>query len=424
MNEHQDMTPRQIGMLIEDLREELEEVRMEVRLLDSRLKTGDLPMSEYQNEKNRLNDYMKKLITRITDLQKRISKKDRDLAREIRQLQKYFQIDEVGDDKFLIYLAPSPDHLYTVEFSLKDYPEKPVINWPKEVFEQIGDPNVFIKPLRNWDPGYPTPIFEIFQAFETFGWKYFNAVQELKNEIREVEGEFPVKIIKDNYLRITLYSYNKEEYQVEVDVENYPAVKWIFTPKLKQAIGKNADDFLERYKGSKSFPKMIELLHDLCWEIDKQNRLAFDYKVLVANAGESINDLKLDLKKKIISGFINGELKTESTRFEFFADFSKGYPEKPPDITLRPIGDVDEDVLGKLQHYISESASTWTHSSFLVDLLNKIHMAIFKSSIITCVICHKLFCPTCDKPLFLPKNVKGTTCYVECANCHRPYHKH
>ncbi|NMC04290.1 MAG: hypothetical protein GYA24_03715, partial [Candidatus Lokiarchaeota archaeon] len=81
----QPLSPRKIGELIEDLREELEETRMEINLLDGRL-NRDLKRDEYNSEKERLNNYMKGLIGRITDLQKSISKKDRDLAREVRQL--------------------------------------------------------------------------------------------------------------------------------------------------------------------------------------------------------------------------------------------------------------------------------------------------------------------------------------------------
>nr|MDO8109457.1 hypothetical protein [Candidatus Sigynarchaeota archaeon] len=100
----ENLSPRKIGELIEDLREELEEIRMEINLLDGRL-NRDLSQEEYKNEKERLNTYMKNLISRITDLQKSISKKDRDLAREIRQLTNYFQIEDKGSDQFVIYLA-------------------------------------------------------------------------------------------------------------------------------------------------------------------------------------------------------------------------------------------------------------------------------------------------------------------------------
>ena len=417
------LTPREIGELIEDLREELEEVRMEINLLEGRLKHGDLHIDEHNREKKRLNEYMRNLISRITDLQKSISKKDRDLAREIRQLTKFFQVDELGDDKFVIYLAAGPEHLYTIQFSLANYPEKPEIQWPQDVIDEIGDPELFLSQLRKWDPGYPAPIFEIFQSFESYAYNYYNSVQELKNELRDIEGEFVMELIRDNYIRITLISFNKQEYHVEIDLERYPQLGWTFTPEVEQITGPTAE-YMARYANRPEKPSMLDVLHDLSWEIDKFNRLSFDYKVLVNNVTEAVTDLRMDADKKLVTGIINGELKTESARFEFVADFSKGYPEKPPIISLTPIGDIEQDVLGKLQNYISESGTTWTHSSFFIDLLNQVHMAIFKSSIITCVICHKLFCPTCDDPLYLPKGVEGKTCFVECSNCHRPYHAH
>lgn len=418
----QPLSPRKIGELIEDLREELEETRMEINLLDGRL-NRDLKRDEYNSEKERLNNYMKGLIGRITDLQKSISKKDRDLAREVRQLENYFQIDEKGGDQFIIYLAAGTEHLYVIDFSLANYPQVPEIKWPQEIYDEIGDPKRFIKQLRDWDPAYPSPIFEIFQAFESYTFNYYNAVQGLKDELRMIEGEFVMQLLKDNYIRVTLISFNKLEYNVELDLERYPDVKWIFAPETIKQIG-NAEDFMARYTKAKKAPTLLDILHDISWAIDKNNRLAFDYKVLVNNVTEAITDLKIDQQKRLITGTINGELKTAAVKFEFIADFSKGYPEKPPEIALTPVGDIDADVLAKLETFVAESGATWSNTSFFLDLLNQIHMAIFKSSIVTCVLCHKLFCPSCDEALFLPKGAKGKTCFVECANCHRPYHKH
>ncbi|MBD3188868.1 hypothetical protein GF325_18715 [Candidatus Bathyarchaeota archaeon] len=423
MAEESTLTPRQIGELILDLKEELEEIRMEVKLLDGRLKQGDLSHEEYTSEKKRLNEYMKNLIERITGLQKSISKKDRDLARELRQLRNFFQVDDLGNDRYVIYLAAGTEHLYTINFSLDNYPGKPEIQWPAEVLEEMGDPNNFIKALRQWDPAYPTPVFEIFQAFEQYTWNYFNSVQELKDQLREIEGEFVLQLIRDNYIRITLISFNKKEYSIEIDLQDYPDLKWVFPPDVEAILG-SASTFLAKYQDLEQKPKMIDLLHDISWEIDKHNKLSFDFKVLQANASDVVTELKLDPVAKKITGFIQGELKTAEAKFEFVADFSKGYPEKPPEITLNPVGTVDDEVIGKLQHYIADSGANWTPGSFFIDLLNHINMAIFKSSLITCVVCHKLFCPTCDNPLYLPKSIEGKTCHVVCSNCKRPYHKH
>nr|MDO8083478.1 hypothetical protein [Candidatus Sigynarchaeum springense] len=416
------MSPRKIGELIEDLREELEEIRMEIKLLDGRL-NRDLKRDEYENEKERLNNYMKGLISRITDLQKSISKKDRDLAREIRQLENYFQIDEKEGDKFVIYLAAGTEHLYVIEFSLANYPQAPEIRWPQEIYDELGDPKRFIKQLRDWDPAYPPAVFEIFQAFESYAFNYYNAVQGLKDELRLIEGEFVMQLLKDNYIRVSLISFNKQEYNVELDLERYPNVQWVFAPETVAQIG-SAEDFMARYADAKKAPTLLAILHDIAWAIDKNNRLAFDYKVLVNNVTEAITDLKIDPEKRLITGAINGELKTAAVKFEFVADFSKGYPEKPPEIALTPVGDVDGDVLTKLETFIAESGATWSNTSFFLDLLNQIHMAIFKSSIVTCVLCHKLYCPSCDEALYLPKGVKGKTCFVSCSNCKRPYHLH
>jgi hypothetical protein len=416
------LSPRKIGELIEDLREELEETRMEINLLDGRL-NRDLKRDEYNSEKERLNNYMKGLISRITDLQKSISKKDRDLAREVRQLENYFQIEEKGGDQFIIYLAAGTEHLYVIEFSLANYPQMPEIKWPQEIHDELGDPMRFIKQLRDWDPAYPPAVFEIFQAFESYTFNYYNAVQGLKDELRMIEGEFVMQLLKDNYIRVTLISFNKQEYSVELDLERYPNVQWVFAPETVKQIG-TTEEFMARYASGKKAPTLLEMLHDISWAIDKNNRLAFDYKVLVNNVTEAITDLKIDPQKRLITGTINGELKTAAVKFEFVADFSKGYPEKPPEIALTPAAEVDPDVLTKLETFIAESGATWSNTSFFLDLLNQIHMAIFKSSLVTCILCHKLYCPSCDEALFLPRGAKGKTCYIECANCHRPYHRH
>nr|MDO8117228.1 hypothetical protein [Candidatus Sigynarchaeota archaeon] len=268
----ENLTPRQIGDLIEDLREDLEETRMEVNLLDGRL-NRELTREEYNKEKSRLDTYMKGLITRITELQKSISKKDRDLAREIRQLMAFFQIEELENYQFIIYLAAGPEHIYTIPFSLANFPERPDIQWPQEVFDEIGDPSKFIKQLRGWDPGYPPQVYEIFQSFESYAFNYYNAVGELKNELRDIEGEYASQLIRDNYMRITLFSFNKAEYHVEINLERYPDIEWTFTPAVEQILGPVAD-FMARYAQRKDKPKMLAILRDISWEIDKINRLS------------------------------------------------------------------------------------------------------------------------------------------------------
>ncbi|MFX0102530.1 MAG: hypothetical protein ACFFCS_23385, partial [Candidatus Hodarchaeota archaeon] len=92
--------------------------------------------------------------------------------------------------------------------------------------------------------------------------------------------------------------------------------------------------------------------------------------------------------------------------------------------SLKPAADLDQDVLEKIRKYIDDVSTKWTPTTIFLDLLNSIHVAIFKSSVVTCVICHKLFCPKCDNPLFLPKGIEGKTCHVDCSSCHRPYHYH
>ncbi|MFX0136866.1 MAG: hypothetical protein ACFFDN_24730, partial [Candidatus Hodarchaeota archaeon] len=80
-----------------------------------------------------------------------------------------------------------------------------------------------------------------------------------------------------------------------------------------------------------------------------------------------------------------------------------------------------------------------TPFTYLVDVFETISKAILKASIISCIICHKMECPICGKPMVKVEEAatpaesvtptempvaSGDTCHTTCPHCFKPYHEH
>ena len=79
-----------------------------------------------------------------------------------------------------------------------------------------------------------------------------------------------------------------------------------------------------------------------------------------------------------------------------------------------------EKIKSDLESSFKDFFDEWTPYSYLVDLFNLISEKIFEVSVVACVICHKIECPTCSVRIA----GHGESCHVECPHCERAYHKH
>ena len=163
----------------------------------------------------------------------------------------------------------------------------------------------------------------------------------------------------------------------------------------------------------------VEVIRELAWLVDKNSRINFEiellkehYKKIEYDASESI--LKMDMK---------GKMKTQDLTFEFQIDLPIDYPMKVPSIKILNEFELEmhEKIKNDLQSSFKNFFDEWSPFSYLVDLFNAISKKIFEISVVSCVICHKIDCPTCSLKIAGPEQ---ETCHVDCPYCERSYHKH
>ncbi|MHA1300249.1 MAG: hypothetical protein ACTSO9_12580, partial [Candidatus Helarchaeota archaeon] len=104
---------------------------------------------------------------------------------------------------------------------------------------------------------------------------------------------------------------------------------------------------------------------------------------------------------------------------------------------IKIVSEVSDDQVAKQMEQAMQILDQWSTFTYLVDVFETISKAILKASIISCIICHKMECPTCGKPMVRvdasPTGIEGTSegsegsadiCHTMCPHCDKPYHAH
>jgi ubiquitin-protein ligase len=108
---------------------------------------------------------------------------------------------------------------------------------------------------------------------------------------------------------------------------------------------------------------------------------------------------------------MKGKMKTQDLTFEFQINLPIEYPMKVPSIKILNEFELEmhEKIKNDLQSSFKSFFEDWSPFSYLVDLFNSISKKIFEVSVLSCVICHKIECPICNKKIAGENN-----CHAEC----------
>ncbi|MHA1335088.1 MAG: hypothetical protein ACTSPW_04975, partial [Promethearchaeota archaeon] len=290
------------------------------------------------------------------------------------------------------------------------------IQFPQEIIQLIGNPYKTLETLAKWKAKKAPHIVDVLHELE----KRLFFIKDIEIEVKKILGEYQCDLIENNItqLNVHLLTYGFKEYLLNIDLGPYPKPPKInLTPELEQII-KTPITELKSYKNWKEKEsEPVEIIREIQWLVDKNSRINFELELLRAD----YKDFDYDPITQTLKLNMKGKMKTQDITFNFEVFLPNEYPMKVPEIRVLNKFELEtqERIKEELQNSFNDFFNDWTPFSYLVDLFNLISKKIFEVSIVSCVICHKIECPTCSM-----KIAGESACHVECPYCERSYHKH
>ncbi|MHA1872155.1 MAG: hypothetical protein ACTSXF_14510, partial [Promethearchaeota archaeon] len=345
---------------------------------------------------------------------------DLTLSTEAALLQQEYAMDYVDSSisKVEIYLTITIEQTFIIIIDFSNYPKRPIIELPEGVKSILGDVNTSLDTLKKWKESNPPHIVDIVRELERKLW----FLSDLETEAKMITGEYKTEMINGilSKLRITLLTYGFKEYTVDVDFTKFPSPPNIKYSKELEELIKVPVETLKAYRNWKRKEShVVDIIREISWLVDKNSRINFELALL---RGGSIKEVEYNQDENSLHAKIAGQMKTKDLSFEFLVKLPEDYPMSAPKIELLTDLEAQEDIKTKLTNQINTFVSSWNPFNYLMDLFNEISKAIFAVSVVSCVICHKIECPTCGKPISAPN--PEDQCQVMCPSCERLYHKH
>jgi len=341
-----------------------------------------------------------------------------EISTELGLVQQEYAYDQRGSKPadLNIYITITLAKTFIIAIDFTEYPKRPVINYPDEVKNILGDPYKSLDSLKSWNPKKPLHIVDILHEAE----KKLFFIKDIEIQSKKISGEYQSEKIADNLttLNVHLLTYGFKEYSMKIDLEPYPALPNInLSPDLEQIVNMPIID-LNSYKNwveKESEP--VEIVREISWLVDKNSRINFEIDLLK----DHYKNIKFDHTTSILNVEMKGKMKTEDLTFDFQIDLPIDYPMKRPEVKV--VNEFELEVHEKIKKDLHASFedffNEWTPFSYLIDLFNLISKKIFEVSVVSCVICHKIECPSCSK-----KIAGDEYCHAECPHCNRAYHSH
>jgi ubiquitin-protein ligase len=342
------------------------------------------------------------------------------LTTEIGLVQQEYAYDEKSQQKgdLEVYLTITLTKTFIIQINFNNYPEKPSISVPEEAHNLIGDVYQTLDVLRYWNVKKPPHIVDVLRELE----KKLYFIKDIEQESKKILGEYKCDLDSDDVtkLQVHLVTYGFKEYLLDVNLESYPKPPIIDLSSQLQQIVMIPLTELKSYKNwvdGESEP--VEVIRELAWLVDKNSRINFEIELLK----DHYKKIEYDSSTSILKVNMKGKMKTQDLTFEFQIDLPIEYPMKVPSIKILNEFDLEmhEKIKNDLQASFKSFFDDWSPFSYLVDLFDSISKKIFEISVVSCVICHKIDCPTCSLKIAGPEQ---ETCHVDCPYCERSYHKH
>ena len=337
---------------------------------------------------------------------------------ELGLIQQEYAYDQPGAQGAMInvYITITLTKTFVISLDFMNYPEKPILTFPEEVYNILGDPNKILDTLKNWNANIPLHIVEILHELE----KKLFFIKEIEVQLKKISGEYQCENIPNNLttLKVHLLTYGFKEYSLTIDLDSYPKPPNInLSSELQEIIQIPITD-LNAYKNwEENTSEPVETIREISWLVDKNSRITFEIDLLK----DHYKKIKYDSSTATLNVEMKGKMKTEDLTFDFQIKLPIDYPMKMPEVKVVNEFELEahEKIKNDLHASFNDFFNEWTPFSYLVDLFNLISMKIFEVSVVSCVICHKIECPSCSKKIAGEDN-----CYAECPHCNRAYHNH
>ncbi len=341
-----------------------------------------------------------------------------DISTELGLIQQEYAYDQKGpkggDINVYITITLAKTFIIAVDFTR--YPEKPILSFPEEVINILGDLNKTLETLKKWSSKKPLHIIDILHELEI---KLY-LIKDIEVESKKISGEYQCEMFSESVtkLKVHLLTYGFKDYIMGIDLENYPKPPKIsLTHELQQIINIPFTE-LKSYKSwREKESEPVEIIREISWLVDKNSRINFEIDLLK----DHYKDIKYDQLTALINVDMKGKMKTQDITFEFQIGLPTEYPMKIPEIKVLNEFELEahEKIKSVLHSSFNDFFKEWTPFSYLIDLFNLISKKIFEVSVVSCVICHKIECPSCTK-----KIAGDDDCHAECPHCNRAYHNH
>ncbi|MFX1391351.1 MAG: hypothetical protein ACFE9Z_14895 [Promethearchaeota archaeon] len=337
---------------------------------------------------------------------------------ELSLIQQEYAYDQPDSNNALInvYLTITITKTFIISIDFMNYPQKPIISFPEEVTYILGDANQSLTIIKNWDAKKPVHVVDILHELE----KRLLIIKEIETQSKKLTGEYQCENVPNNLtvLRVHLLTYGFKEYIIEVDLEPFPKPPLInLTPELKKIIQKPITE-LNTYKNwEENETEPVDIIREISWLVDKNSRINFEIDLLK----DHYKNIRYESSTAMLYLEMKGKMRTEDLTFEFQVNLPREYPMKMPEVKVINKFELEahEKIKNDLHNSFNDFFDEWSPFSYLVDLFNLISKKIFEVSVVSCVICHKIECPSCTKKIAGEDN-----CHAECPHCNRAYHKH
>ncbi len=337
---------------------------------------------------------------------------------ELGLIQQEYAYDQLGSKRadINVYITITLTKTFIISINFMSYPKRPIITFPDELNKILRDPYKTLSTLREWNSKTPLHIVDIIHELE----KKLFFIREIELQSKKISGEYQCEKVPASItaLQVHLLTYGFKKYNMSIDLESYPNPPILDLSSELEEIIQIPITELNAYKNwieKESEP--VEIIREISWLVDKNSRINFEIDLLK----DHYQNIKYEPSTATINIEMKGKMKTEDLTFEFQINLPIEYPMKMPEVKVINEFELEahEKIKNNLHASFNDFFNEWTPFSYLVDLFNLISKKIFEVSVVSCVICHKIECPSCTKKIAGEDN-----CHSECPHCNRVYHKH